>query len=186
MSVPSPSLPTTSMVVGVQRLAEGEIAVERLSVRVEQQLARVAPVPGRRIERAVHTKPVALARGDARQIGVPDIPVDLIEADARFVALVVDQAQLDLLRDLGEQRKVGARAVIRRPRVDRRCPATPWEVRARAPSGSGFAAPEVADGGFDGMFDLIRAGWSQRAVPGHHQPVFAAIWRPSSSTMVRM
>ena len=34
-------------VVGVQRLAEVEVTVERLAVRVEQQLARVAAMPGR-------------------------------------------------------------------------------------------------------------------------------------------
>ena len=70
-------------VVGVQRLGEVEVAVERLAVRVEQQLARIAAVPGRRIPRAVHPEAVPLARGDGRQVGVPDVAVDLVEVDPR-------------------------------------------------------------------------------------------------------
>ena len=55
-------------VVGEQRLGEVEVAVERLAVRVEQQLARVAAVPRRRVPRAVHPEAVALARGDGGQV----------------------------------------------------------------------------------------------------------------------
>ena len=99
-------------VVGEQRLGEVEVAVERLAVRVEQQLAGVASVARRRIPRAVHPEAVALARGDRRQVGVPDVAVDLVEVDPFLGAVLGDQAQLDLLGDLGEQREVRARAVV--------------------------------------------------------------------------
>ncbi len=102
-------------VVREQRLPEGEVAVEGFSVRVEQQLARVTPVAGRRIEQPVDSKPVALAWADVRQVGVPDVSVHLVEGDARLAAVVVDQAQVDLVGDLGEQRKVGAGTVIGGP-----------------------------------------------------------------------
>ncbi|CFE44152.1 Uncharacterised protein [Mycobacterium tuberculosis] len=78
-------------VIGIQRLPEGEIAVERLPIRVEQQLAGVTPMAGRRVERPVHTKPVALAGGDVRQIGMPDVPVHLVKRDPRLDAVLVDQ-----------------------------------------------------------------------------------------------
>ncbi len=173
-------------VVGEQRLAEGEIAVERLAVRVEQQLARVTPVAGRRIEGAVDAKSVALARGDVRQIGVPDVSVDLVEGDPRLAAVVVDQAQLDLLGDLGEQREVGARAVI----------GGAERIRGPRPNGgqSGLGPAGIMCG--SARHSARSRGWIVRrhhltlSAPGvraarHHQPVLAPIWRPSSLVMVR-
>jgi HMGL-like len=53
-------------VVGEQRLGEVEVAVEGLPVRVQQQLARIAAMTGRRIPRAIHPEAVALAGGDSR------------------------------------------------------------------------------------------------------------------------
>ncbi len=99
-------------VIGVQRLAEVEVTVERLPVRVQQQLARVTPMAGVRVERPVHAKPVPLTWGDGRQVAMPDVAVDLVEVDPRLGPVLGDQAQLNLLGDLGEQREVGARAVI--------------------------------------------------------------------------
>ena len=55
---------------------------------------------------------VALARGDGRQVAVPDEAVDLVEVDPVLGAVLGDQAQLDPLRALGVEREVGARAVI--------------------------------------------------------------------------
>ena len=49
-------------VIGEQGLGEVEVAVKRLAVRVEQQLARIAAVPGRWIPRAVDPEAVALIR----------------------------------------------------------------------------------------------------------------------------
>ena len=104
-----------SQVVGEQRLAEVEIADERLSVGVEQKLAGITPVTGRRVERAVHPEPVALPGRDGRQVAMPDVAVDFVESDGGFDAVVGDQAQLDLLGDFGEQRKVGAGTVVGGP-----------------------------------------------------------------------
>ena len=98
-------------VVGEQRLAERELPVERLAIRVEQQLAGVTSVAGRRVERPVHPKAVALSRADVRQVGVPHVSVDLVEADSSFLTVVADQAQLDFFGDLGEQREVGTATV---------------------------------------------------------------------------
>ena len=88
---------------GVQRLGELEFAVERLAVRVEQQLARIAAVPRRRAPRPVYPEAVALTGSDRRQVAVPHVTVDLLEVDAVLAAVLADQAQLDSLGDLGEQ-----------------------------------------------------------------------------------
>ena len=56
-----------------------------------------------------------LARGDGRQVGVPDETVDLVEVDPGLGAVVGDQAQFDAIGDFGEQREVGAGAVVGGP-----------------------------------------------------------------------
>ena len=66
---------------------------------------------GCRVEWPVHSKPIALSRADGRQIGVPHVSVDLVEADSGLVPVAVNQAQLDLFGDLREQCEVGAAAV---------------------------------------------------------------------------
>jgi len=87
-------------------------AVGRLRVRVEQQLVRVAAQTRARIVRPVHPVPVALARVDLGQVAVPHVRVHLGELDAGLDPILVEQAQLDLLRDLAEQGEVGAPAVV--------------------------------------------------------------------------
>ncbi len=77
-------------VVGEQRLAEVEFAVEGLAIRIEQQLAGIAAVPGGGIPRPVHPEAVALTRGHRRQIGVPDVSVDLVEVDPLLGAVLGD------------------------------------------------------------------------------------------------
>ena len=99
-------------VVGEQRLGKVELAVERLAVRVEQQFARIAAVPGRGIPWPVHPESVSLPRRDGRQVAVPHVAVDLVEIDPLLGAVLGDQAQLHPLGHLGEQREVGARAVV--------------------------------------------------------------------------
>ena len=101
-------------VVGVQRLGEVEVAVERLAVRVEQELGRIAAVAGHRVPGAVDPEPVPLPRGDGGQVGVPHVAVDLVELDARLGAVPGDQAEFDPVGDLGEQREVGSRPVVGR------------------------------------------------------------------------
>ena len=51
---------------------------------------------------------VALARFDSRQEAVPDEAVHLVERHPGFGAVGVEEAELHLLGDLAEQRKVGA------------------------------------------------------------------------------
>ncbi len=51
---------------------------------------------------------VALARFDSRQEAVPDEAVHLVERHPGLGALGVEEAQLHLVGDLTEQRKVGA------------------------------------------------------------------------------
>jgi hypothetical protein len=46
---------------------------------------------------------------------VPDERVDFLEAQPFLAAVVVEQAELDFLGRLGEQRKVRAAAVVGRP-----------------------------------------------------------------------
>ena len=58
-----------------------DVAVDRLGVRVEQQLVRVAAVPAAGLVRPVHPVAVALAGADAGQVAVPDEPVGLGERD---------------------------------------------------------------------------------------------------------
>ena len=101
--------------VGEHRLAPGDVAVDRLGVRVEQQLGRVAALPGGRVVGPVHPVAVALAGADAGQVAVPDEPVHLAQVDPALVAVVVEQAQLDPLGYLGEQREVGPGPVIGGP-----------------------------------------------------------------------
>jgi hypothetical protein len=113
-----------------QRLGPVDLALDRLRVRVEQQLGRVRPQPPRRVARPVHPEAVALARPDAREVAVPDETIYLGQLDARLgqspaalATRVVEQAELHTLGDLGEQREVSARAV--EGRAQRICRARP-------------------------------------------------------------
>ena len=63
---------------------------------------------------SVHAVAVTLTRFDARQERVPDEAVDLGQTIRASVPVAVEQAQLDSLGDLAEEREVGARTVIGR------------------------------------------------------------------------
>ena len=103
-------------VVAVQRLVPVDGAGRGLGVGVEQQLVRVEPQAVLGLVRAVHAVAVALAGLDGRQVAVPDEAVDLGQLDARLGAgRSVEQAELDALCVLAEDREVGAAAVERRP-----------------------------------------------------------------------
>ena len=69
-------------VVAEAGLAPVDLAVDGLGVGVEEQLGRVAAQAGTRFPRAVDPEPVAGARPDAGQVGVPAESVDLGEGDA--------------------------------------------------------------------------------------------------------
>ena len=66
---------------------------DRLGVRVEQQLGRVAPQAARRVPRAADPVPVGLPRADARHERVPDVGVVVPHRDLGFRAGLVEQAQ---------------------------------------------------------------------------------------------
>ncbi len=99
--------------VGEARWRPVDAAFERLGVGIDQQLARVAAVAVLRLVGPVHPVAVALAGRDPGQVGVPDQRVALGHRDPGLAAVVVEQAQLHGLGDLGEERKVRASAVVR-------------------------------------------------------------------------
>jgi hypothetical protein len=100
-------------VVPEQRGVAAHLAVDGLGVGVEQELRRVAPDAPRRVVRAVDAIPVALSGLDAGEEAVPDEAVDLREGDAGLLAALADEAELDLLGHLREDREVDPRAVVR-------------------------------------------------------------------------
>src|SRR6185503_14548491 len=80
--------------------------VDRLRVRVDQELCGIEPVSRARIPGAVHPVAVALARADAGQVGVPDVRRLLCDGDALLAALVVEQAELHALGVLAVEGEV--------------------------------------------------------------------------------
>ena len=101
-------------VVAEQRRVAAHLTVDRLGVGVEEQLGRVAAGALRRLVGAVYAVAVALPRLHAGEEPVPDEAVDLREGDAGLLAALTDEAQLDALRHLGEDREVHARPVVGR------------------------------------------------------------------------
>ncbi len=89
-------------------------AVDRLRVRVEQQLGRVEAGAGLGVVGAVDAEAVALARADAGQEAVPRMRGALGEVDPLLGFVAVEQAQLHPLGVLGEDREVRPLPVPRR------------------------------------------------------------------------
>ena len=123
--------------VGEQRLVPLDAAVDRLGIRVEQQLAWVAPQSCRRVVGSVYPVAVALARADPRHVAVPDQGVAFGQRDPRLVARIVEQAQFDPVRGFREDREIGAAAVICRAQ---------WVGRARPDVHSTSVAPRCSCG----------------------------------------
>ncbi len=88
-------------------------ALDRLRVGVDEQLGGVEPVPLLRRVRAVDAVAVALAGADPRHVAVPVPGGALGELDARLRVVAVEQAELDALGVLGEEREVRPVAVPR-------------------------------------------------------------------------
>ena len=101
--------------VGIYRGVPADASLNRLRVRIQQQLGRVAAASGGRIIGAADPVPVTLARPDTRQITVPDEPVHLPQRHPGLRAIIGEQAQVHLLRHLREQGEVSPRTVISRP-----------------------------------------------------------------------
>ncbi len=101
-------------VVAVHRGIPLDVAVDRLGVRVDQQLRRVAPLPVGGVVGTVDPVSVPLTGLHSGDVRVPHVRVDLMQLDSLFGAGGVEQAQLHLRRDLGEQREVCAGPVVGR------------------------------------------------------------------------
>ena len=135
-------------------------AVDRLRVGIEQELGRVEEVPALGRPRPVDTQAVALPGPDVRQVAVPVEGRPLRQLVALLAALGVEQAELDALRVLREEREVGALPVPRRAQRERparpdhavgclsvanRAESTGPRVRARArPAAAPAARPTTA------------------------------------------
>ena len=115
------------------RALPADLALDRLGVRVDQQLGRVEAVAGARVVRAVHAVAVALAGADARQVDVPVERGALADLDPLLDVLVVEQAQLHPLRVLGEEREVRPVPVPERGPAGTACPARRLSPRSRYP-----------------------------------------------------
>ena len=85
--------------------------LDRLRVRVDQQLVRVEPVTLLRRPGPVDAVPVALARPDAGQVAVPVVSRHARQLVAGLDVGLVEEAQLDSLRVLGGEREVRPAAV---------------------------------------------------------------------------
>jgi hypothetical protein len=99
--------------VAEQRLVGVDLPVDRLRIRVEEQLRRVAAVPFGRVVRPVNAVAVALARLDRGQVGMPDEAVHLRQLNKLLRAVIGDQRQVDLFGNLREQREVRTGTVVR-------------------------------------------------------------------------
>ncbi len=100
------------------RLVELEAARDLPGVRVQQQLARVVPVSGRRVVRPVHPQPVALARTAAWHVPVPDGSTAFDEGDPLLalghvvvVGVEVEEAEIDRFGAFAVDRHVDAGTV---------------------------------------------------------------------------
>jgi hypothetical protein len=61
----------------------------------------------------MYAEPISLARREAGDVAMPDEARRLRERDARLRAALVEQAQVDALSDLAEEREVDAGPVVR-------------------------------------------------------------------------
>jgi hypothetical protein len=117
-------------VVAEARFGPVDLSSDRLRVRVEEQLGRVAPQALGRFPGPVDTEPVPLSGADVGQVRMPAVTVDLGQLDAvlvdRAVVLcvagsavrpdvVAEQAQFDTIGDAGEQREIRPGTVVVRP-----------------------------------------------------------------------
>ena len=110
-------LPGVGELVVEQRLVPADLTLDRLAVRVEQQLGAIAAPPARGVVRPVHPVAVPLPGRDTGQVAVPHEAVDLGQLDpglaerAATVVGLVEQAELYAFSDLGEKGEVRAPSV---------------------------------------------------------------------------
>src|ERR1700674_2521462 len=127
----------------VARLIPLDLSLARAGVRIQQELAGVAPHALLGRIRSIDAISVPLSRPDVGQIGVPGECIDLVEWHLAFVSLIVEETQLDSLRHLGQERKVRPGAVE----------AGPERIRAAGPNLQvRHLRPSLAEG----LAELIR------------------------------
>ena len=99
--------------VAIERVAPAQLADRILGIGVDQQLVRIEAVAFLGLVGAVDAIAVGHAGARLRQVAVPDVLGALAQHDALQLAaaVVVEQAELDLLGVLGEQREVDAFAI---------------------------------------------------------------------------
>ena len=124
-------LPGVGELVVEQGLVPADVTLDRLAVRVEQQLGAVAAQPARGVVRPVHAVAVPLPGRDTGQVTVPYEAVDLGQLDpglaerAATVVGLVEKTELYTFSDLGEEGEVRAPSVpCRTKRVWRSGPDT--------------------------------------------------------------
>jgi hypothetical protein len=96
-----------------------DLAADGARVRIDQQLRRIAAVSLSGIPGAVHAESVALAGADAAQVAVPAERGPLLEVETGLTALLIEEAQLDAVGDLREDREARAVSVPRRAQRER-------------------------------------------------------------------
>ncbi len=158
-------------VVAEDRLVPVDLAVDRLRVRVQKKLGRITPQPLGGFVRAVDPIPVSLAGADARQETVVDEGVGFLQFDPGLGVVLVEQAQLDLLGNLGEDREIGAGAIV--GGTERIGAARPDLQHTHGAYGVG--EPPTTGAGVDGHRRLGRL--PGRWIPGRWIPVRPAGWR---------
>ena len=144
--------------IGEHRVAPRDVAREGLGVRVGQQLGRVAAQPVRRVVRAMHAIAVGLSGGDPGQEQVPDEAGLTDEVVPGFLAGLVEEAQLDTVRQAREHAEMHALPGQRGPEraVDRRHPV----LRSR--SATGKASNSASRSTAPPSIVTSASTWSQR------------------------
>jgi hypothetical protein len=84
--------------VGEYCFVPGNVAIDTLGIRVEQEFGRIAAVPLLRRPWAVHAETIALPRFHAGEVPMPAVPGDLWQVCPRFAPALIEQAQFDTLR----------------------------------------------------------------------------------------
>ena len=127
--------------------------------------------PCRRAVAAVDAVAVPLARADAREVACQLNAVRCVSAEPRLVVVVVEQAELDVVGVLGEEREVRALAVPGRRRAGRAGPARRSRVQLHRPRvrsrrrASRARAACSASVRVASRLHLAREGTSQREQP---------------------
>ncbi len=131
-------------VIREDRLVPVPRPVDRLRVRIEQQLGWVAPRALFRRPRSVHPEAVALSGLHIRQVTVPAQCRALGQVEPCFGALFVKETQLDAFGSFGKHREIGANPVKRR--AERRVMPRPGPHRAEMVAQSGHGSGLRAQG----------------------------------------